>query len=414
MHLFFETMAAQMYAHWTGNFFNNIPMSNDYELSKSQWEIIGAQMEKIKKNMPNEIGRPPRDILKYHNGNKAVEWRNWIILFSLLLLRKYLDKRHLQEWSNIVKAVKLCLEPVISEDQVDDVQQLLKKFLDYYEKEYYQHNSQRLAACQISFHYLLHVANCIKYCGPSWTHWQFPMKRICGILQLLIKSRLNPYSNLSNMLTLLQQFYLLPFFSISKSIFKEKLPKQWNSKQVFCDIEEYEEEFYWPSIQYSLSGQEYKHLIKFYEGSNSNINNYGMQYGRLRTLDGHYISSHWIKKKNKITRNNYCVQIRRTIDKVSHRPNALPQLMIVDIYGIVDYFFVHKFNDKIYMRAYVQLTSKIIDDEYECKYFTQFKSKEFIDVKCVDHCIGFAKIDKKYFIIDKENAFDDANWENLE
>ncbi|CAB5200145.1 unnamed protein product [Rhizophagus irregularis] len=303
--------------------------------------------------MPNEIGRPSQDILKYHNGYKAVEWRNCIILFSLPLLKKYLNKRHLQGWSNIVKAVKLCLEPVILEDQVDDVQQLLKKFLDYYEREYYQHNSQHLAVCQISFYYLFHVANCIKYCGPSWTHWQFPMERICGILQPLIKSRLNLYSNLSNTLTLLQQFYLLPFFFISKSIFKEKLPKQWNSKQVFCDIEEYEEEFYWSSIQYSLSGQEHKHLIKFYEGSNSNINNYGMKYGRLRTSDGHYISSHWIKRKNKIARNNYCVQIRRTIDKVSHRPNALPQLMIVDIYGIVDYFFVHKFNDKIHMLAYV-------------------------------------------------------------
>ena len=100
------------------------------------------------------------------------------------------------------------------------------------------------------------------------------MERVCGILQPLIKSRLNPYSNLSNTFTLLQQFYLLPFFSISKSIFKEKLTKQWNSKKVFGDIEEYEEEFYWPSIQYSLSGQEYKHLIKFYEGSNSeNVKN---------------------------------------------------------------------------------------------------------------------------------------------
>ena len=72
-------------------------MSNDYELSKSQWEIIGAQMEKIKKEMPNEIGRPSRDILKYHNGYKAVEWRNWIILFSLPLLREYLDKRYLSK-----------------------------------------------------------------------------------------------------------------------------------------------------------------------------------------------------------------------------------------------------------------------------------------------------------------------------
>ncbi|GBB83768.1 hypothetical protein RclHR1_10440001 [Rhizophagus clarus] len=49
----------QMYTHWTGKFFNNSQMSNDYELLKSQWEIISAQMEKIKKDMPNDIERPP-------------------------------------------------------------------------------------------------------------------------------------------------------------------------------------------------------------------------------------------------------------------------------------------------------------------------------------------------------------------
>ncbi|CAB4494592.1 unnamed protein product [Rhizophagus irregularis] len=74
--------------------------------------------------MPIEIGRPPCDIFKYHNGYKAVEWRNWIILFSLPLLKVYLDKRHLQGWANFVKAVKLY----------------------YYEREYYQNNGQRLAA----------------------------------------------------------------------------------------------------------------------------------------------------------------------------------------------------------------------------------------------------------------------------
>lgn len=85
----------------------------------------------------------------------------------------------------------------------------------------------------------------------------------------------------------------------------------------------------------------------------------------------------------------------------------------MDIYGTVDYYFVHKFNDQVYMLAYVQLTSKVIDDEYGCKYFTQYRSKEFIDIRCIDHCVGFAKIDNRYFIIDKENAFDDANWENI-
>ena len=42
--------------------------------------------------------------------------------------------RHLLGWSSFVKAVKLCLKPEISEEQIDDVQILLRKFSDYYER----------------------------------------------------------------------------------------------------------------------------------------------------------------------------------------------------------------------------------------------------------------------------------------
>ncbi|GET66789.1 hypothetical protein GLOIN_2v1644898 [Rhizophagus irregularis DAOM 181602=DAOM 197198] len=292
----------------------------DYELSKSQWESIGIQMEKVKKDMPIEIGRPPRDIFKYHNGYKAVEWRNWIILFSLPLLKVYLDKRHLQGWANFVKAI------------------------------------------------IMKETDSIKYCGPSWTHWQFPMERVCGILQPLIKSKIKPYSNLANMLTLLQQFYMLPFFFYLKSYFQRKPLKQWSKERVF-----------------STEGNINRNDLEM------EVNNYGVRYGRLRTSDGQYISSCCIKRNNKIARNNYCAQIRRTIDKLAHRPNAPPQLVIVDIYGIVNYYLVHELNHQVYMLAYVQLTSKIVEDEYGC----------------------FAKIDNRYYIIDKENAFDDSNWENI-
>ena len=46
----------------------------------------------------------------------------------------FLLNRHLQGWLNFVRAVKLCLELEISEEQIDDVQNLLKKFSDYYER----------------------------------------------------------------------------------------------------------------------------------------------------------------------------------------------------------------------------------------------------------------------------------------
>ncbi|CAB5202647.1 unnamed protein product [Rhizophagus irregularis] len=266
------------------------------------------------KLIEEETNKDRKDEMIRETGIKGY---NAFILRECGTVNVYLDKRHLQGWANFVKSVKLCLEPEISEEQIDDVQILLKKFSDYYEREYYQNNGQRLAA----------------------------------------------------------------------SIFKENPLKQWSKERVFS-TEGYEEEFYSPSTQYSLLSQEHKHLIKFYEGSSNinrndlemEVNNYGVRYGRLRTSDGQYISSCCIKRNNKIARNNYCAQIRRTIDKLAHRPNAPPQLVIVDIYGIVNYYLVHEFNHQVYMLAYVQLTSKIVEDEYGCKHFTQFRSKEFIDL----------------------------------
>ena len=50
-------------------------------------------MNSFKNKIPSNIGRSPRNIFKYHNNFKAVEWRNWITLFSLPLLKQYLLER---------------------------------------------------------------------------------------------------------------------------------------------------------------------------------------------------------------------------------------------------------------------------------------------------------------------------------
>jgi hypothetical protein len=49
-----------------------------------------------------------------------------------------------------------------------------------------------------------------------------------------------------------------------------------------------------------------KFIIYFFQ----EVNNYGRIYGRLRTPDGQYVSSFWIQKKDKIARNNHCVQVK--------------------------------------------------------------------------------------------------------
>src|ERR1051325_4255733 len=141
-------------------------------------------------------------------------------------------------------------------------------YIYFFHRNYYKHDPQRLSACRISFHYLLHITDCIKYCGPCWSYWSFPMERLCGMLLPLVKSKINPYSNLVNNITLLEQFFHLPYFEISKSIFHEKTEKEWSKNLVYGNIEGYEEEFYWPSVNFTLSNNEKAHLIKYYKGFN--------------------------------------------------------------------------------------------------------------------------------------------------
>jgi hypothetical protein len=86
MHLFFENIAPLMYSHWNDTFFKD-NIVNDFIIEKEKWVEIGEKLKLSRMEMPSSIGRPPRDIYKYNAGFKAVEWRNWIIFFSLPILK---------------------------------------------------------------------------------------------------------------------------------------------------------------------------------------------------------------------------------------------------------------------------------------------------------------------------------------
>jgi hypothetical protein len=49
-------------------------------------------MESNRKQMPLEFGRPLRNIQKHYNGFKAVEWSNWITMYSLPFLNQKLPR----------------------------------------------------------------------------------------------------------------------------------------------------------------------------------------------------------------------------------------------------------------------------------------------------------------------------------
>jgi hypothetical protein len=93
MHLFFENVSIQMFKHWTGNFFKNINLSDEsFILPNNMWKEIGESMHFSRKQIPLDFGRPPRNILKHHNGFKAAEWSSWVTMYSLPFLNKRLPE----------------------------------------------------------------------------------------------------------------------------------------------------------------------------------------------------------------------------------------------------------------------------------------------------------------------------------
>ncbi|KAJ7192610.1 hypothetical protein B0H12DRAFT_1002089, partial [Mycena haematopus] len=53
-----------------------------------------------------------------------------------------------------------------------------------------------MSVCPLTIHALLHIAAGIKFCGPVWCYWAFPMERYCGSIQPGIRSRRFPWASI--------------------------------------------------------------------------------------------------------------------------------------------------------------------------------------------------------------------------
>lgn len=135
MHLLYENVAPYMLKHWMGSFFKDPILNNQsYILSKQIWNEIGVEMEAVKKSIPTEFGRPPRNIFLHHNGYKAEEWASWITLYSLPLLKDRLPEDYLKGWSLFVKAVQLCQKRILSLQNQSEIKNLFLRFYLHYEQ----------------------------------------------------------------------------------------------------------------------------------------------------------------------------------------------------------------------------------------------------------------------------------------
>ncbi|CAG8682000.1 13315_t:CDS:1 [Dentiscutata erythropus] len=169
------------------------------------------------------------------------------------------------------------------------------------------------------------------------------------------------------------------------------------------------QDFYFPSANYKLSQSELRKIKQHFSTISDvsglqliSFSHEGIKYGRLRTKDGHYIGSKWIRRNEDWSRINYTVMVKIEVDIYANYPKRPSVFEVQDFYAIVEYYLTYEFEESKAMLAYIQWTSPVEEDNIGLKSFKQLGAYAFIDASAIDHCVGFIEIENLFYIVDKE------------
>ncbi|KAF7374216.1 hypothetical protein MSAN_00303900 [Mycena sanguinolenta] len=179
MHLIWENLLKNLILLWTGEFKGLDAGREDYELSKTVWEAIGVRTASAFDTIPRQM------------------WSFWAIYLGPVLLRRRFKKaKYFTHFIELVRLLNICLQFEISDDEIEEVRVGFINWVRVYEDIYFQYDPDRLSTCPLTVHALLHIAPSIKFCGPVWCYWAFPMERFCGSIQPGIRSRRFPWASM--------------------------------------------------------------------------------------------------------------------------------------------------------------------------------------------------------------------------
>lgn len=135
MHTFFLNVAGQMVQHWASDFFTGAELNDEnFNLPKLVWDQIGSDLAAANVSVPAAFSRTLRNIAKCHKGFKAIEWQEWTLYTSLLVLRGRLPARYYHHWSQYVRALQLALHrDGIKAGGLDEIRSLMRAFVENYE-----------------------------------------------------------------------------------------------------------------------------------------------------------------------------------------------------------------------------------------------------------------------------------------
>ncbi|KAA8894378.1 hypothetical protein FN846DRAFT_752517, partial [Sphaerosporella brunnea] len=126
---------------------------------------------------PSSFGRSPRNFASHCHEFSGEEWKQQATLFLPIYLQDKLPGEHYRQFCALTQAMNDATENVLSDEDIEKVEDVLCRFLEYYENTFYGMKWSKLPACLPVFHQLAHVADALRWIGPMPIYAQWGMER---------------------------------------------------------------------------------------------------------------------------------------------------------------------------------------------------------------------------------------------
>ena len=218
MHLIWENLIPNLISLWSGTFKGLEEGTHQYQFAPSVWDAIGEATARAGDTLPSIFGPRLGNITQDRSTCTADAWSLWTQYIAPPLLRqRFKHARYYNHFVDLVELLHLCLQFELTMEDIHRIRDGFAAWVEQYEKYvaftslsllstkptiqthrfYYQGSPDRLPACPVTIHALLHIADGICTAGPIWAYWAFPMERFCGGLQRAIKSRRFPWASMN-------------------------------------------------------------------------------------------------------------------------------------------------------------------------------------------------------------------------
>jgi hypothetical protein len=184
---------------------------DSWNVHLTDWQGIGDDQQASSCMLPHSFGRAPRNFAAHCHEFSGEEWKQQATLFLPIYLQDVLPREHYEQFCALTQAMNDATENIITDLEIDKVEDALCKFLGYYERTFYNMEWAQLPACLPVFHQLAHVADALRWIGPMPIYAQWGMERMCGILTSSVKSRVDANRNMELTLQKIEQKHMLGF-----------------------------------------------------------------------------------------------------------------------------------------------------------------------------------------------------------